>query len=62
MSREEIKQEITKTLDQFSEKALEDLLSFLKQLQKPDSISLTSGDHLKNVLSEDRELLERLAR
>lgn len=61
MSKEEIKQEITKTLDQFSEQALQDLLSFLKQFHATKSISLFSGDHFKRLLAEDKELLERLA-
>jgi len=61
MSKEEIKQEIIRNLDQFSEKALEDLLAFLKHLQAPESVSLFSGDHFKRLLTEDKELLERLA-
>jgi hypothetical protein len=61
MSKEEIKQEITKALDQFSERALQDLLSFLKQFYSQQSISLFSGDHFKRLLTEDKELLERLA-
>jgi type III secretory pathway component EscR len=61
MSKEEIKQEIARTLDQFSEKALQDLLSFLKQFHDQPSVSLFSGDHFKKLLTEDKELLERLA-
>jgi hypothetical protein len=61
MSKEEIKQEITKALDQFSEQALQDLLSFLKQFHSQPSISLFSGNHFKRLLTEDKELLERLA-
>ncbi len=61
MSKEEIKQEINKTLDNFSENALQDLLSFLKQFHSQPSLSLFSGDHLKRLLAEDKELLERLA-
>ena len=62
MSKEEIKLEINKTLDHFSEKVLQDLLSFLKQFQTNQSISLFSGDHFKRLLTEDKELLERLAK
>ena len=61
MSKEELKQEITKTLDQFSESALMDLLSFLKQVPSNATQSLFSGDHLQRLLVEDKELLERLA-
>ncbi|MHA4847630.1 hypothetical protein ACX0G7_25920 [Flavitalea antarctica] len=62
MSKEEIKQEIAKTLDHFSESALLDLLSFLKQLSTEKTQSLFSGDHLQRLLVEDKELLEKLAR
>jgi hypothetical protein len=61
MSKEEIKQEINKALDQFSDKALNDLLSFLKGFQNQHAISLLSGENLKKVLAEDRDLLQRLA-
>ncbi len=61
MSKEEIKEEITKTLDQFSESALIDLLSFLKQFQSSPNQSLFSSDHFQRLLVEDKELLERLA-
>lgn len=61
MSKEEIKQEISKTLDQFSEPALQGLLSFLKQFHSQQSVSLFSGDHFKRLLAEDKELLQRLA-
>ena len=61
MSKEEIKQEITNVLDQFSENALLDLLTFLKQFHSEPSLSLFAGDHLQRLLSEDKKLLERLA-
>ena len=61
MSKEEIKLEITKALDQFSESALMDLLSFLKQFPSSHDQSLFSGDHLERLLNEDKELLEKLA-
>ena len=61
MSKEEIKEEINKTLDQFSDNALTDLLAFLKGLQHHNSISLTSGGNLSKLLAEESELLQRLA-
>jgi hypothetical protein len=62
MSKEEIKQEIISTLDQFSENALRHLLSFLKQFNTQLSLSLFSGDDFKRLLTEDTELLKKLAR
>ena len=61
MSKEEIKVEISKVLDQFSDEALEELLIFLKMLdiKKERQISLSSS--LNKILSEDKELLTKLA-
>jgi hypothetical protein len=61
MSKEEIKQEISRELDSFSENALQDLLSFLKKLHTREKLSLLSGDRLKTLLADDKELLQRLA-
>jgi hypothetical protein len=61
MSKEEIKQEISKELDSFSENALQDLLSFLRKAHSQERISLLSGGHLERLLSEDKDLLQRLA-
>lgn len=61
MSKEEIKYEINKVLDNFSDKALGELLAFLKELdtKKADKASFISP--LSKVLSEDKELLAKLA-
>ena len=61
MSKEEIKYEINKLLDHFSDKALEELLGFLKtvELKKQQEISLSAS--LNKILAEDKELLAKLA-
>lgn len=61
MTKMEIKTEIQKVLDSVPEGVLEDVLDFLKELQvqQEDKVRLTSD--LRKILSEDRELLERLA-
>jgi hypothetical protein len=60
MSKEEIKYEISKVLDHFSDKALSELLAFLKELDsKHETKSITSS--LNTILSEDSELLAKLA-
>ena len=61
MSKEEIKQEISKELDSLSENALQDLLGFLKKLHSREGWSLFSGDQLSRLLAEDKDLLQRLA-
>jgi hypothetical protein len=60
MSKEEIKYEINKVLDGFSDKSLEDLLSFLKSIEAKNP-SVFSPGSLKKILTEDNELLQKLA-
>jgi translation initiation factor RLI1 len=61
MSKEEIKYEINKVLDHFSDKALEELLSFLKELDSKNSVKVNFVSPLNKILSEDKELLAKLA-
>jgi len=61
MSKDEIKYEITKVLDRFSDKALEDLLAFLKGIDDNHRPDIFNSDRLQKVLSEDKELLQKLA-
>ena len=59
MSKDQIKSEINKVLDHFSDKGLEEILHLLKKLdsQLPDNnLAL-----LQKILKEDSHLLERLA-
>jgi hypothetical protein len=62
MSKDEVKYEINKVLDLLPDKALEDLLSFLKNIEGKSSSSMLSNGALEKVLSEDNELLEKLAK
>jgi len=61
MSKEEIKHEISKVLDHFSDQALCELLAFLKEMDSKyeDQAGVSS---LNKILSEDRELLAKLAK
>jgi hypothetical protein len=61
MTTKEIKSEIQKSLDNVPDSVLEDVLSFLKQAEKSkDKITLVKN--LREILTEDKELLERLAK
>ena len=62
MSKDEIKSEINKVLDLLPDKALEDLLSFLKSIGTKESISLLDRSSLERILKEDKELLIKLAK
>lgn len=59
-SKEQIKNEINQVLDHLSERGLEELLTFLKQLEQKNEKSINQ-EHLQKILSQDRELLQRLA-
>lgn len=61
MSKKEIKNEIDKVLDRFSDEALGELLAFLKELDSRKSDSITLSSSLSKILSEDKELLTKLA-
>lgn len=61
MSKDQIKYEINRVLDNFSDKALEELLTFLKQLESQNNNSFPSSSDLQKILSEDKQLLEKLA-
>jgi hypothetical protein len=62
MTSDQIKEEIQKVLNDFPESVLKDVLDFLKELQvqSPDNIKLTND--LRKILSEDKNLLNRLAK
>jgi len=61
MTSIEIKTEIQKVLDQVPESVLEDVLDFLKELQNKSADQIKLTNNLRKILSEDRELLEKLA-
>ena len=62
MSKDELRSEINKVLEKFSDKALEELYSYLKKLQSSDASLLSNPKDLKRILSEDKQLLQKLAR
>jgi hypothetical protein len=62
MSKEELRSEINKVLNNFSDKALEELFTFLKNLQFVNPSAFSNSKDLQKILSEDKELLEKLAK
>jgi hypothetical protein len=61
MSKDEIKYEINKVLDHFSDQALEDLLNFLKEFDSKKEANKSFTAPLDQILKEDANLLSRLA-
>jgi len=61
MTIKELKSEIQKSLDNVPESILTDILTLLKQVEgQPDKVKLTRN--LRDILTEDKDLLERLAK
>lgn len=62
MTTHDLRTEIKKSLEHVPDSVLENILSYLKtaELQSTDRITLMHN--LKNILAEDRELLEKLAK
>jgi len=62
MTTKEIKSEIQKVIDNFPESVLEEILQYLKQVQKANLKNIEMSIHLGQILREDKELLEKLAK
>jgi len=61
MTATQIKSEIQKALDAVPENVLQDVLVFLKELQKYSADDIKLSANLRQILVEDKELLEKLA-
>jgi RNase adaptor protein for sRNA GlmZ degradation len=61
MSIAEIKSEIHKVVDNVPEEILESVLAYLKELSKTNNNKIALSLNLKQILIEDRELLQKLA-
>lgn len=62
MTTNEIKSEIQKTLDNIPENVLQDILDYLKLIQDKSSDKIKLSKNLRDILTEDKELLEKLAK
>ncbi|MCU0433619.1 MAG: hypothetical protein MUC87_09225 [Bacteroidia bacterium] len=61
MTKTQLFSEIQKVLDNVPETILQDVLDFLKALQDQPADKVKLANNLRQILSEDRELLEKLA-
>jgi len=61
MTTREIKTEIQKILEEVPEEVLHDLLEYLRKTQKLTRDQAALSRHLRKIISEDKELLEKLA-
>ncbi len=61
MTTKELKSRIQKALDKVPENILEDILSYLEEIQGKPADKVIMSQRLRKILSEDKDLLERLA-
>lgn len=62
MTKAQIQLEIQKVLDSVPENVLQDVLDFLKELQDQPADKVRLTNNLRQILSEDKDLLEKLAK
>ena len=62
MSKNEVKDQINKVLDNVSDEALESILNYLKELISKSETDFILSNNINKILSEDKEVLERLAK
>ena len=62
MTIKELKSEIQKSLDNVPESVLEDILVLLKEAAGKPEEQLKLTRNLRDILNEDKNLLERLAK
>ncbi len=61
MTTRQIKSRINKVLDNIPENVLEEILSYLEEIQGMSADKIVMSQRLRKILSEDKELLEKLA-
>ncbi|MEZ4800281.1 MAG: hypothetical protein R2809_11010 [Flavobacteriales bacterium] len=61
MTKTQIQSEIQKVLDTVPESVLQDVLNFLRELQDQPAEKVRLTSDLRKILSEDKDLLEKLA-
>ena len=61
MTTADLKLENQKVIDTVPESILEEVLDYLKQIQKIPPVKVDLSQHLGYILREDNELLQRLA-
>ena len=61
MGKEEVKTAISELLDNTPEQVLQEVYDYLKSVQRKSNKSVSLSHNLRTILTEDKELLERLA-
>ena len=61
MSRDELKEELDKALESVPDELLEDVLDYIKVLIANPSNNIQLTSNLREIINEDKGLLQRLA-
>jgi hypothetical protein len=61
MTTTDLKLEIKKAIDSVPDSVLVDIFEYLKQIQTTPSEKVELSQHLRLILREDKDLLQRLA-
>jgi hypothetical protein len=62
MTTKEIRKEINRVIQEVPENFLEDILLYLKQIEKKSRNDIETLSNLKRIFKEDQELLDKLAK
>ncbi len=62
MTTKDLRKEINRVIQQIPDDFLNDILSYLKQIEKKSIKDIESSMHLKQIFKEDQDLLEKLAK
>lgn len=62
MTKAQIQSEIQKLLETVPENVLKDVFDFLKEFKSQPEGNINLANNLRQILAEDKELLEKLAK
>ena len=60
MTTKEIRKEINRVIQEVPENFLEDILSYLKQIERKSRSDVENLSDMKRIFKEDQELLDKL--
>ncbi len=62
MTTKDLRKEINRVIQEVPENFLEDILSYLRNIEKKSKKDIDALSNLKRIFKEDHELLEKLAK
>ena len=62
MKTKDLRKEINRVIQEVPENFLEDILSYLRNIEKKSKKDIEALSDLKRIFKEDQELLEKLAK